>query len=158
MNDSLRLFLKEDYTINDFRSDRELLHYYLSLDDHDIWGSVKIWQYHDDRVLLELSRMLIHRHLFRVMMKNIPADQSMKDGLLDKVGEYYDLDPAEAGYFVVSGYMSNAAYEMDQYTINVLMKDGRIIDIASASDLPNIKAMSKIVKKYYLCWPKIVSL
>ena len=32
------------------------------------------------------------------------------------------------------------------------------IDIADAADLPNIAAMSKIVKKYYLCWPKIVSL
>jgi hypothetical protein len=28
------------------------------------------------------------------------------------------------------------------------------MDIAEASDLPNIKAMSKIVKKYYLCWPR----
>lgn len=157
-NDALREFLRHDHALKDFVEDPKLLHLYLSLDDHDIWGSVKIWQYHDDRVLSELSRMLIHRHLFRVLMKNIPPDQSIKDELLDKVGKYYELEPAEAGYFVVSGYMSNAAYEMDQYTINVLMKDGRIIDIASASDLPNIKAMSKIVKKYYLCWPKIVSL
>lgn len=32
------------------------------------------------------------------------------------------------------------------------------MDIAQAADLPNIKAMSKIVKKYYLCLPKNVSL
>jgi hypothetical protein len=36
----------------------------------------------------------------------------------------------------------------------VLTKKGKIIDIAQASDLPNIKAMSKIVRKYYVCWPK----
>jgi hypothetical protein len=42
--------------------------------------------------------------------------------------------------------------------IHILMKDGSIRDIAQASDLPNIKAMSKIVKKSYLCWPKTVSL
>ena len=38
--------------------------------------------------------------------------------------------------------------------INVMTKDQEIIDIANASDLPNIKAMRKIVTKYYLCWPK----
>ncbi|MCH8319091.1 MAG: GIY-YIG nuclease family protein, partial [Bacteroidetes bacterium] len=39
-------------------------------------------------------------------------------------------------------------------TINILMKNGEIVDVAQAADLPNIKAMSKIVKKYYLCYPK----
>jgi hypothetical protein len=157
-NDALREFLQHNYTLDNFKENPRLLHIYLSLDDHDIWGSVKIWQYHQDRVLAELSRMLIQRHLFRVMMKNTPPEPSMLEELQDKVGKFYAMDPADAGYFVVSGFMSNAAYEMDQYSINVLMKDGRIVDIASASDLPNIKAMSKIVKKYYLCWPKIVSL
>jgi hypothetical protein len=38
------------------------------------------------------------------------------------------------------------------------MKSGELLDIAHASDLPNIKAISKIVKKNYLCWPKNVSL
>jgi hypothetical protein len=33
-----------------------------------------------------------------------------------------------------------------------------VIDIAEASDLPTIQAMSKIVKKNYLCWPKNLSL
>jgi hypothetical protein len=35
-----------------------------------------------------------------------------------------------------------------------MTKKGEIVDVAVATDLPNIKAMSKIVKKYYLCWPK----
>jgi hypothetical protein len=43
-------------------------------------------------------------------------------------------------------------------SINILLKSGKIIDIAEASDLSNIKAMSKIVKKNYVCWPKNVSL
>jgi hypothetical protein len=38
------------------------------------------------------------------------------------------------------------------------MKSGEVLDIAHASDLPSIKAISKIVKKNYLCWPKNVSL
>ena len=157
-NDALRLFLQQDIVLSDFENDKKLLHAYLSLDDHDLWGSVKIWQYHKDQVLSELSRMLIERDLFRVVMKNTQIDNTLRVSLLEKVAQKFGLDPVEAGYFVVDGFMSNAAYEMDQSTINVMMKDGNIVEIASASDLPNIKAMSKIVKKYYLCWPKSVSL
>ncbi len=157
-NDALRLFLQNDISLSDFENDKNLLHAYLSLDDHDIWGSVKIWQYHKDRVLSELSRMLIERDLFRVIMKNTQIEHGLKISLQEKVVQKFDLDILDAGYFVVDGFMSNAAYEMNQSTINVMMKDGNIVEIASASDLPNIKAMSKIVKKYYLCWPKSVSL
>jgi HD superfamily phosphohydrolase len=157
-NDALRLFLQQDIVLSDFENDKKLLHAYLSLDDHDLWGSVKIWQYHKDQVLSELSRMLIERDLFRVVMKNTQIDDTLRVSLLEKVAQKFGLDPVEAGYFVVDGFMSNAAYEMDHSTINVMMKDGNIVEIASASDLPNIKAMSKIVKKYYLCWPKSVSL
>jgi HD superfamily phosphohydrolase len=157
-NDALRLFLEHDFSLLDFKNEKKLLHAYLSLDDHDIWGSVKIWRYHEDKVLSELSRMLIERDLFRVVMKNTQIDPALRISLLDKVAGKFSFGAAEAGYFVVDGFMSNAAYEMNQSTINVMMKDGNIIEIASASDLPNIKAMSKIVKKYYLCWPKSVSL
>jgi hypothetical protein len=54
--------------------------------------------------------------------------------------------------------VTNEAYISGGQPINVLMKDGRLLDIAQASDLPTIQAMSKIVKKNYLCWPKDLSL
>jgi hypothetical protein len=37
-------------------------------------------------------------------------------------------------------------------------KSGEVLDIGEASDLPNISALSKIVRKYYLCHPKGLSL
>ena len=69
-----------------------------------------------------------------------------------------NLDERELSYFLVEGSISNAAYLRKDQSINIFTKEGAIVDIAQASDLPNIKAMSKIVKKYYLCWPKSVSL
>jgi hypothetical protein len=64
---------------------------------------------------------------------------------------------AESKYLFSHGTVTNEAYAEGQ-EINVLMKSGNVLDIAQASDLPNIKAISKIVKKNYLCWPKNVSL
>ena len=58
----------------------------------------------------------------------------------------------------MEGSISNAGYISEGQKINIITKEGRIFDIAQASDLPNIKAISKIVRKYYLCWPKDVNL
>lgn len=157
-NNALRLFLLHDYRFEDFMVDNEILKAFLSLDDNDIWGSIKIWQYHDDKVLSRLSQMLIKRDLLKISFFNRPVSRQEKDAVIQQVMGKFRLDKKEASYFVKDGRLSNAAYEMKNAKINVLMKTGKIVDIASASDLPNIKAMSKIVKKYYLCFPKIVSL
>jgi hypothetical protein len=42
--------------------------------------------------------------------------------------------------------------------ILILSKNGTVRGVTEAADLPNIKAMSKIVRKYYRCWPKDISL
>jgi HD superfamily phosphohydrolase len=157
-NNALRTFLLHDYMLEDFKADIGILRSFLSLDDNDIWGSIKIWQYHEDRVLSKLSRMLIQRDLFKIRFYNRPIRKEEREAVNRQVMRHFQLDRKEASYFAKDGKLSNAAYEMKNAKINVLMKSGKIVDIASASDLPNIKAMSKIVKKYYLCFPKIVSL
>jgi HD superfamily phosphohydrolase len=154
----LKLFLHNHFTLKDFMSDVEILKAFLTLDDNDIWGSIKIWQYHNDRVLSELSRMLIERDLFRIKIYDKPISKHHSDSVLKKVAVSYDFSEEDALYFIKKGELSNSAYELTNAKINVLKKNGNIVDIASASDLPNIKAMSKIVKKYYQCFPKIVSL
>lgn len=157
-NNSLRLFLTSDYQLQDFKGSQELLVAFLSLDDHDIWGSIKIWQHHPDKVLAELSRMLIERDLFQVRISSKPFKMKIVEEEAIKISKKFHLTKDEAYYFIAFGTLSNAAYELKSSKINVVMKNGDIVDIALASDLPNIKAMSKIVKKYYLCTPKSVSL
>ena len=157
-NPALRLFLNNDIKHQDFMTDERILKGFLSLDDHDIWGSIKIWQYHEDKVLSALSCMLIERNLFKIIFSNKPVSKDDRESIIRIIMEKNQLGEQDAAFFVADGMLSNAAYEMSNEKINVLTKDGDIVDIASASDLPNIKAMSKIVKKYYLCFPKSVSL
>ena len=38
--------------------------------------------------------------------------------------------------------------------INILHKTGKIEDIVKATDQLNLKALSKPVTKYYICYPK----
>ena len=157
-NNAFKIFLMSDFKLKDFDTSEELLKEFLSLDDNDIWGSIKIWRYHKDKVLAELSQMLIDRNLFGIKFFNKPVSKSVRNTILNNIMDKYAFSKDDASYLVKDGKLSNAAYELTNAKINVLMKNGRIVDIASASDLPNIKAMSKIVKKYYLCFPKSVSL
>ncbi|MFC0183023.1 hypothetical protein ACFFJX_10815 [Pseudarcicella hirudinis] len=61
-------------------------------------------------------------------------------------------------YLLIEGSNTNAAYLSGKQNINILTKEHTIMDIAEASDLPTIKALSNIVRKYYICWAKNVYL
>lgn len=157
-NKALQLFLLNEYSVTDFQEHKEVLLAFLSLDDNDLWGSIKIWMNHEDRVLSELCRMLVERDLFKIRIYNRPVPKEKVRTLRKTFAEKYHISKKDASYFINDGKLSNSAYELGNSKINVLMKNGDIVDIASASDLPNIKALSKIVNKYYLCFPKSVSL
>ena len=59
---------------------------------------------------------------------------------------------------ITQGSVTNEAYTARNQSISILRKNGKVEEITAAIDLPNIKVMSKIVKKNYLCYPKNISL
>ena len=151
---SLKVFLQREVTLEDFRKERALLEAFGNLDDYDLWGALKIWSQHPDFVLAQLSQRLLQRKLFRVILSNTPPPQEELQARRDRLALRMALPPEEMDYFLVHGSMSNSAYVAEGQTINILTKKREIIDVAEAADLPNIRAMSKIVTKYYLCYPK----
>lgn len=149
-------FLERTISAVDFVEDPDIIDLFVMLDDSDIWGSMKFWAQHDDKVLSSLSAMLLNRNLFQIKIASDKSQLYNSELVLSAVSEQLDITPKEARYFVGEGKISNAAYIQKGQSINILTKKGEIIDVASATDLPNIKAISKVVKKYYLCWPKQV--
>lgn len=136
--------------------DSKVIEQFSKLDDYDIIGAMKSWQYHTDFVLRTLSTMLLNRDLLKIKMKNkeIPAHKILEK--IQQVMLQYELTENEASYFVFSDTISNQAYHMDQDPINLITKTGKVIDVARASDQLNLKALSKKVTKYYLCYPKAI--
>ena len=154
----LKPFIENDVSIEDFRNDDIYMSSYLSLDDFDIWHALKTWIDSDDRILPSLSESLLNRRLFQIDVSNEkPGSDTIKE-LKSKVRSSLNLSSKDVDFLVSSGSISNAAYIAEGKKINILTKNGNVIDITKAADLPNIKAMSKIVRKYYLCWPKNISL
>ena len=155
---SLSVFLEREVTFSDFIEKEEILHAFLQLDDFDLWGSIKIWANHPDTILSKLCQMLLERKLFRVRLTNEPPSKEEISHIETCLMSQYSIKPKETKYFLSHGKITNAAYLNTNQEIFILAKSGKIRSITEAADLPNIKAMSKIVKKHYCCWPKDISL
>jgi HD superfamily phosphohydrolase len=157
-NQSLALFINQPPSLEHMLADRATMDAFCSLDDHDILAAIKIWRHHGDPVLSLLCAMLIERRLFKVVLSSTQPAAEWITMLQESIEKQLTLCAEEANYLLVHGIKSNAAYMGGGQKINVLTKSGQIVDIAIASDLPNIKAMRRIVKKYYVCWPKSIKL
>ena len=157
-SDAFKSFLKHRYTLDDFKEKRSVLDDFGKLDDLDIWGAIKLWQSNKDPILQLLCTMLLHRNLFQIILTGDPIKKNQIEKVRNGISKDFKLLRNDASYLFSLGTVSNEAYLAEKQAIQVLTKTGEVVDIAQASDLPSIKAMSKIIKKNYLCWPKNVYL
>ena len=151
-SEALEYFLEHDVSIKEF--DESTLNLFSQLDDYDIISAMKAWQFHDDFVLRNLCEMIINRDLLKIKIKKKPIKNQLLEEHLQKLMDKYQISKTEAKYFVFKGEISNQAYEEKSQNINILFKSGKIQDIVKASDQLNLKALTKPVTKYFICYPK----
>ncbi len=150
---TLLFFLKNDVTQHDFKSDPSVLDKFANLDDYDILGAIKVWQNHSDKVLSTLAKRLVNRDLFKIEISKKPFTTERIKHEKDLVSKQFELGQDEVDFFVYSDVLSNNAYNEKKQNINMLMKNGEIIDLSKASDNLNISALANPVEKYFLCYP-----
>ena len=150
---TLLFFLKNDVTQHDFKSDPSVLDKFANLDDYDILGAIKVWQNHSDKVLSTLAKRLVNRDLFKIEISKKPFTTERIKHEKDIVSKQFELGQDEVDFFVYSDVLSNNAYNEKKQNINMLMKNGEIIDLSKASDNLNISALANPVEKYFLCYP-----
>lgn len=151
---ALKLFLKHNYTKNDFIANAAILNAFAELDDNDIFTSIKVWKESDDPILAVLCRCLVNRNLFKIELQNEQFSLQKIEELKQKAKEKYQLTDAQIKYFVFSDSIKNSAYNPTSERISILYKDGKTVDIADAADQLNISVLSKAVEKFFLCYPK----
>ncbi len=142
-------------TINKTSFDPKILHQFSKLDDVDILSAIKGWQEADDKVLATLCKMLLDRKLLHIKIKKEPIGKDKLDKKRKKVGQLLGLiSEEEISYFIFTGKIENRAYNQNSQNINILRKNGKIVDVAKLSDHLNLSALSNTVTKYYICYPK----
>ena len=134
--------------------DFEALETFAKLDDVDIVSAMKNWRDHDDFVLSNLSQMILERELLKIKFHKKKVKASNLQKHITRLKIKYNINDVEASYFVFNGEVMNQAYELKKDNIKILLKNGRVQDIVNISDHLNLKALSKLVTKYYICYPK----
>ncbi len=155
---TLHIFLTKNLTSEQFNKNesiagKNILTWFALLDDTDIMVSVKEWQNHPDFVLSSLAKRLISRKLFKTTLQTKPVPKLLTDKIITQITAQITHDKKLAGYFLMTGEITNSAYNYRDESILVLEKNGKLSDIGQASDI-NFSALGKTVRKYYLCYPK----
>ncbi|HVV54666.1 MAG TPA: HD domain-containing protein [Mucilaginibacter sp.] len=151
---ALEHFLARPVSREVFIDESHHIEIFAQLDDNDIMAAIKVWTTDDDPILSRLCTMLMQRNLYHVDISNDLPDEKLVQQLKARAIEKYDLSEEETGCFVFTDTISNAAYKQDDTRIRILMKNGTIKDIATASDNASLEALTRVVKKYILCYTK----
>ncbi|MES2797694.1 MAG: HD domain-containing protein [Bacteroidota bacterium] len=155
---SLQLFIDDEVDYQLFNNNPKYIEAFLHLDDYDIWASIKLWANHPDYALSTICKLLLNRNLFKIELADRPFSEAKKKLIIEQILNNKQINNQTIKHFFIENIATNSAYQHSSQNINILTKEGKIEEISVASDLPTIKALSNIVKKYYICWPKDVSL
>ena len=148
----LKFFMEHKISLENFSNDS--LDTFAQLDDFDIISALKNWQHHNDFILSSLSKMIINRDLSKVKLNNEKFPKEVLLEMTTRFAKENNISEQEAKYFIFKGKIKNQAYNKDAEPISILKKDRTIEDVVEASDQLNLKALSKPVTKYFICYPK----
>lgn len=153
-SEPLSYFLNHKISTLDF--DDNALKTFALLDDYDVMGAIKSWQFNDDFVLSSLSKMIINRDLLKITMLDEKPNIEKLEEFKTKIATLYNLSDKEAAYFVFKGKLKNQAYNKESEPISILRKDKTVENIVDSTDQLQVKALSKAVTKYFICFPKVL--
>ena len=153
-SEALSYFLNNKIEVENF--DDLILEKFSELDDYDIISALKDWQNHNDFILSTLSKMIINRDLLKITMSDEKFTQTQFDDYVRKFADLQNISLSESNYFVFKGKIKNQAYNKNQQQIQILKKNKEVVDIIFASDQLILKALTKNISKYYICFPKLL--
>lgn len=151
---ALKEFLYNQHNLDSFKNNAKLLKTFANLDDIDIMASIKIWEKHEDKTLATLCKMMLNRNLYKISLQNKKFSKAEIEIISSKIKKKLKLTDKEVNYFVFQGSIINNAYNPKMDKINILLKNGKMMDIVDAADTLNISALSTPVKKWFVCFPK----
>jgi len=148
---ALKYFLYNPINKENFSN--KTLEIFSELDDYDVLSAIKEWKNHEDFILSTLATKIIDRSLLKIEIQEKPFTEEYIEKRRKKLRKLVDLSEKELEYFVFSNEIKHQAYNTKK-PIKIYTKKGKLKDIAKASDQLNLKALTKPVIKYYLCYPK----
>lgn len=147
---SLHYFLYNHIDAKDFYIGSEAMKQYALLDDSDVLSAIKAWISCEDRVLALLSEAFTNRKLYRSRLLTEPLTEQEKGVLSRHYVEVLGIAPEDAHYFFVEHVSTSNTYSEKDDSIDILYNDGTVRDIASASEILDLRSLTRKPKKLYL--------
>ena len=147
---ALRYFLYQPVTFEMFGPQSEALEKYALLDDNDVLSAIKAWISSDDTVLSALSESFINRRLFRGELLEAPLTDAQKAELNKQFAVRLGVTEKEAEYCWSEHVSTSNTYSEKADSIDILYSDGTVRDIAEASEILDLKALTRKPIKRYL--------
>ena len=147
---ALRYFLYQPVTFDLFSPTSEALDQYALLDDNDVLSAIKAWISGEDKVLSALSESFINRRLFRGELLSAPLTDTQKAELNKQYAAQLGISENEASYCWSEHISTSNTYSEKADTIDILYSDGTVRDIAEASEILDLKALTHKPTKRYL--------
>jgi HD superfamily phosphohydrolase len=147
---ALRYFLYQPVTFGMFSPTSEALEKYALLDDNDVLSAIKAWISAGDKVLSALSESFINRRLFRGELLEAPLTEAQKAALNKEYAALLGVSEQEAAYCWSEHISTSNTYSEKADTIDILYSDGTVRDIADASEILDLEALTRKPTKRYL--------
>lgn len=149
-------FLYSDIKSSDYNKSN-ILDNFAGLDDFDIFSAIKIWTEHSDKIMSNLCRRLVSRNLFKIEIADKPFINERIQQLMNEFRLKYPFSEEETAYFIFSDSVQNYFYDPEGTKINILLKDGSIVDISNNLSGFNLALPTDPVERFFLCYPKNLS-
>jgi len=149
----LLYFLENTVTLKEIESDPSILHLFAQLDDNDILGAIKVWQFCEDTILAELSKRLVNRRLFKIKIAREAFSNEQIVSKKREVSRHLNIPIEQTDYFVDTGRLINNAYRKEQHTIQILLKNNTTAQLSDISDNLNLSPISQ--DKFFFCYPEL---
>ena len=147
---ALRYFLYQHVTFDAFGTHSEALEQYALLDDNDVLSAIKAWISSDDKVLSLLSESFINRRLFRGELQSEPLTEEQKKALDKQYAQALGISEQDAEYMWSEHISTSNTYSEKDDSIDILYSDGTVRDIADASEILDLEALTRKPKKLYI--------
>lgn len=153
-NEALEFLFSQDDRAS-YEITPEIIRQYIELDDMDIMVAVKQWRKSGDKILELLCGNVLKRGLLKARLQDHPFDSQLVTEKREYWMKRHQLSEHEARYLVFTGEVENSAYLPNAgHEIEILQKDESIVTLPEASDMQNIWALARPVKKYFICYPE----
>ncbi|MCQ2347008.1 MAG: HD domain-containing protein [Paludibacteraceae bacterium] len=147
---ALHYFLYNHVTANEFSAGSEAMRQYALLDDSDVLSAIKAWITSDDRVLSLLSAAFTNRQLFRGRLLTEPLSDEEKQQMKEYYAGKCQVSIEDAEWFFVEHASTSNTYSEKDDSIDILYNDGTVRDIAGASEILDLKSLTRKPRKLYV--------